>query len=307
MFGRCRDARCCRALTLVEVLVVMAIVGTLVALLLPAVQSVREAGRRLQCQNHLRQIALAMQNYHDAHNSFPYGVNAGWGQSWSAYLLPYVDQSAWAARVPWSEEGWWRGTDARSRALQELVRAQISLFRCPSQGEPLTSDLNQMSDRYVTNYLACAGGDAARDNLGPGGMDRSNGMFRAALFKHKPQAPTRMRDVTDGTSDTLMVGESLFEVGDDVGCWICDRFYLYHPNADSGDGMDFSEALGSTFYPMNLRTGREEHRECAFSSHHMGGSQACFADGSTHFLQDSMDLAVWRAVGSMRQHDVVVR
>ena len=74
------------------------------------------------------------------------------------------------------------------------------LFRCPSQGDPVTSDLNQMTQRYVTNYLACAGGDATQDNLGPGGMDRSNGMFRAALFNRQPQPPTRLRDVTDGTS-----------------------------------------------------------------------------------------------------------
>ena len=104
-------------LTLVELLVVIAIVGTLVALLLPAVQAVREAGRRLQCQHHLRQIALAMHNYHDTHGSFPYGVNAGWGHSWSAHLLPYVEQMAVADRIPWTEQGWWRGTDPRSRAL----------------------------------------------------------------------------------------------------------------------------------------------------------------------------------------------
>ncbi len=292
-----------RAFTLLELLVVIAIIGTLMALLLPAVQAVREAGRRLQCQNHLRQLALAMHNYHDTHGSFPYGVNAGWGQSWSAYLLPFVEQMAWAELVPWTEQGYWRGTDPVSRRLQQLVRAQIPLFRCPSQGEPVTADLNQMTGRYVTNYLACAGGDAQHDNLGPGGMDQSNGMFRAALFKRQPRAPTRLRDVRDGTSQTLMISESIFAVGDDVGCWICDRFYLYHPNADSGDGMDFSEALGSTYYPINLRTGSEKHRECAYSSNHTGGVQGAFADGSTRFLHDSIDIAVWRAAGSIRQHD----
>ena len=92
--------------------------------------------------------------------------------------------------VPWSEAGWWRGTDRNSRMLQQLVRMQIPLFRCPSQGEPLTSDINEMSDRYVTNYLACAGGDATHDNLGPGGMGRSNGMFRAAQFNRNPQPRT---------------------------------------------------------------------------------------------------------------------
>jgi prepilin-type N-terminal cleavage/methylation domain-containing protein len=294
-----------RAFTLVELLVVIAIIGTLVALLLPAVQAVREAGRRLQCQNHLRQIALAMHNYHDTHGSFPYGVNAGWGHSWSAHLLPYVEQTAVADKIPWSEQGWWRGTDPRSRALQQLVRTRIALFRCPSQGDPLTSDINQMTQRYVTNYLACAGGDATHDNLGARGMDQSNGMFRAALFKRQPQPPTRLCEVADGTAHTLMVSESTFIVDQEGGCWICDRFYLYHPNADSGDGMDFSEALGSTYYPINLRTGSEQRRESAFSSYHAGGAHGSCADGSTHFFQDTIDIAVWRALGSMRQHDPV--
>jgi hypothetical protein len=111
--------------------------------------------------------------------------------------------------------------------------------------------------------------------------------------------------VADGTAHTLMVSESTFVVDGAAGCWICDRFYLYHPNADSGDGMDFSEALGSTFYPINLRTGSEQRRECAFSSYHAGGAQGARADGSTHFFQDSIDIAVWRALGSMRQHDPV--
>ena len=150
-----------------------------------------------------------------------------------------------------------------------------------------------------------AGGDATHDNLGPRGMEQSNGMFRAALFKHRPQPPSRIREVTDGTAHTLMVSESTFVVDEQAGCGTCDRFYLYHPNADSGDGMDFSEALGSTFYPINLRTGREQYRECAFSSCHAGGAQGSCADGSTHFFQDAIDINVWRAYGSMGQHDAV--
>jgi len=303
--GTCPMRRSRPGLTLVELLVVMAIIGTLVGLLLPAVQAVREAQRRLECQHHVRQLALAMHNYHTTHSRFPYGVNAGWGHSWSAHLLPYVEQAAVAAPIPWGEQGWWRGTDVNSRALQRLVRTQLPLFRCPSQGDPLTSDLNQMTERYVTNYLACAGGDATHDNLGPGGMDQSNGMFRAALFKQQPKAPTALGNVTDGTSQTLMLSESLFVVGPDDGCWICDRFYLYHPNADSADGMDFSEALGSTYYPINLRTGHEKRRECAFSSSHVGGVLIACADGSTRFVTDSIEIAIWRAMGSMRQKDLV--
>jgi type II secretory pathway pseudopilin PulG len=291
----------------VELIVVLAILGVLVALLLPAVQAVREAGRRLQCQQNLKQIALAMHNYHDCCRSFPYGVNAAWGHSWSAHLLPFVEQSMVADLVPWSEYGWWRGTDRNSRALQQLVRTRIPLFRCPSQGDPVTSDVNQMSDRYVTNYLACAGGDATNDNLGPGGMGESNGMFRAAQFNRIPKPPTRLQEVMDGTSQTLMISESSFIVNQEERCWICDRFYLYHPNADSGDGSDFSEALGSTFYPINLHGRSEQQRECAFSSYHRAGVNGALADGSTHFFQNSLDLAIWQALGSMRQREMLTR
>ncbi|MHB0957039.1 MAG: DUF1559 domain-containing protein [Pirellulaceae bacterium] len=297
--------RCPRAFTLVELVVVVAVVGTLIALLLPAVQAVREAGRRLQCQQNLKQIALAMHSYHAACRSFPYGVNAGWGHSWSAHLLPFVEHTTMAELVPWGEAGWWRGTDRNSRALQQLVRMQVPLFRCPSQGDPLTSDINQMSGRYVTNYLACAGGDATHDNLGPGGMGQSNGMFRAAQFKTIPQPPTRLQHVSDGTSQTLMLSESSFIVNAEENCWICDRFYLYHPNADSGDGFDFSEALGSTFYPINLRGGNEQQRESAFRSYHPSGVHGALADGSTHFFQDAVDLAVWRALGSMQGGEII--
>ena len=78
-------------------------------------------------------------------------------------------------------------------------------------------------------------------------------------------------------------------------------------NADSGDGSDFSEALGSTFYPINLHGKNEQQLECAFSSRHNGGANGSCADGSTHFFSDTIDLLVWRAYGSMNQQEVISR
>ena len=294
-----------RGVTLVELLVVVAILGVLAALLLPAVQSAREAGRRLQCHQNLRQLALAMHNYHATHRSFPYGVNAAWGHSWSAHILPFVEQVALAETIPWTDFGWWAGVDQNSRRLQTLVRTRIPLFRCPSQGDPFTSDVNQMSDRYVTNYLASAGGDAIKDNRGVGGMDRSNGMFLASQFNLVPRPPTRILQVRDGTSHTLMISEATFVVDGNAGCYICDRFYLYHPNADSYYGSDFSEALGSSFYGINSRSTDERERECAFSSYHPNGVVAAFADSATRFTSETIELSVWRAMGSMCQGEIV--
>ncbi len=291
--------------TLIELLVVITLLGLLVALLIPAVQSAREAARRLQCQQNMKQLALAMHHYHAARQSFPYGVNAGWGQSWSAHLLPYVEQIALADTIPWSDLGWWGGPDRNSAALQRLARTRLPLFRCPSQGPPLTSDVNQLPGRYVTNYLACAGGNAKHDNRGTGGMDQSNGMFLATVFDSAVRRPTLLQDVRDGTSSTLMISEATFVLDGNAGCFTCDRFYLYHPNADSRQGSDFSEALGSSYYPINTRSAREVERECAFSSYHAGGVMAALADGSTQYFRESVELTVWRALGSMQQGEPV--
>ena len=294
-----------RGFTLIELLVVITLIGLLVALLIPAVQSAREAARRLHCRQNLKQLALAMHHYHSARGSFPYGVNAGWGQSWSAHLLPYVEQVALADTVPWSDLGWWGGPDRNSVALRHLAQTRLPLFRCPSQGSPITSDVNQLPGRYVTNYLACAGGDATHDNRGARGMDQSNGMFLATVFDGAVRRPTRLQDVRDGTSSTLMISEATFVLDGDAGCFTCDRFYLYHPNADSRQGSDFSEALGSSYYPINTQSAREVERECAFSSHHPRGVMAALADGSTHYFKESVDLSAWRALGSMRQGEPV--
>ena len=289
-----------RGVTLIEVVVVIAVIGLLIALLMPALQSARATARRLQCHHNLRQLGLAMQHYHVAHRSFPYGVNGGWGHSWSAHILPYVEQTDLAETIPWSDRGWWRGTDANSLALQKLAQTRISFFRCPAQAGPETWSVNQLDDRFVTNYLACAGGDARHDNHGPGGMSESNGIVVAADFLGYTRPPRRLRDVRDGTSNTLLLSEAVFMLDADEGCFVCDRFYLYHPNADTLAGSDFSEALGSTYYPLNTRSHREIARECAFSSAHFDGVVGALADGSTGFFDSSISLTVWRNLGSIR-------
>jgi type II secretory pathway pseudopilin PulG len=287
-------------MTLIEVAVVCAIIAMLIALTLPAIQSARAAARRLHCQHNLRQLAVAMQNYHVCHTSFPYGVNGGWGQSWSAHLLPFVERADLAAIIPWSDRGWWGGRDRNSRALQTLARTHMSLFRCPSQSGAATANVNQIEGRFITNYLACAGGNAKHDNHGKGGMSLSNGLLLATDFSLPNRSPRRQADVRRGTTHTVLLSEAVFLLDSAAGCYTCDRFYLYHPNADSRQGSDFSEALGSTYYPINTSRKSDVARECAFGSQHGAGIVVAWADGAVQFVSEQIDLSVWQAAGSIR-------
>lgn len=300
--------------TLVELLVVIAIIGILIALLLPAVQQAREAARRAQCKNNLKQLGLALHLYHDTNNSFPIGAYAAWGHSWDWAILPYVEQSALYEVMPSpaNDSGYWGGTDARSLGIIEISRTPVSTFLCPSQPEgPVeTRSVNGLAGRAMLSYLANAGGNAQTDNLGANGMNESNGLFHAVTMNSSSSKGRifKMRDVIDGLTSTVLVGEAIYSIDEDQGCTICDRFLFYHPNYDSGSGSDFSESLGSTYYKINPKDAAHNstEREIAFSSYHSGGANVVLADGSVKFVSETVDLVnVWRALGSRNGGEVV--
>lgn len=296
------------AFTLVELLVVIAIIGVLIALLLPAVQAAREAARRMSCTNNLKQQALGMHNYHDVNLEFPFGVRAKWGHSWTLDVLPYMEQENLyeVCPTPFNDSGWWGGTDARSLGLISLARTPVPAFKCPSSpaDDIETRDINGLTNRAVNNYLACAGGNASNDNNGSGGMDRSNGMFLAVDANSRTK-PYRMASVTDGTANTIMIGEAEYLVDSARGCNICDRYLFYHMNADSSTGSDFSEALGSTYYPINSNAVNNAERELSYSSEHPTGINVALADGSVRFYTETIDIATWRALGSRNGGEVI--
>jgi prepilin-type N-terminal cleavage/methylation domain-containing protein len=290
--------------TLIELLVVIAIIAILIALLLPAVQQAREAARRSQCRNNLKQLGLAMHNYHDVNLSLPIGAYAGWGQSWTWAVLPYVEQAPLFARMPTpvNDNGFWGGTDQRSLDLIALARTAVPVFLCPSmpEGPKENKNINGPAGRAMSTYLANAGGDARNDNLGANGMDRSNGLFHAVAMTTAPVGRTfKFRDAIDGLSNTVLIGEAEYNLSSTRGCNICDRYLFYHMNFDSGNGGDFSEVLGSTYYRINTKAKNNSERECAFGGIHTGGTHILFGDGKVKFMSESIDLVnVWRPLGS---------
>jgi prepilin-type N-terminal cleavage/methylation domain-containing protein/prepilin-type processing-associated H-X9-DG protein len=203
-----------RGFTLIELLVVIAIIAVLIALLLPAVQSAREAARRAQCSNNLKQLGLGMHNYHTANNTFPLGgtyaayyvgYNIGWG-SWSAQalMLGYLEQTPLynAANFSWAV-----GTSPGFNINSTVSAAILSVFVCPSDGispvRPSTGSLSCWQWTGTTNnYLGSMGTTTAYGGVG----SDTTGVFTQGGKVYG------VKDITDGTSNTIAFGESL--VGD---------------------------------------------------------------------------------------------
>ncbi|WP_425616276.1 DUF1559 domain-containing protein [Anatilimnocola sp. NA78] len=299
-----------RAFTLVELLVVIAIIGVLVALLLPAVQAAREAARRMQCGNNQKQLALACHNYHDTYGSLPWAASQGLGFTYHAHVYPFMEQQPLYNIIQFQESG--EGSDSSPNSTFSVVaKTFVKTLKCPSEitGNHWSQAINNLSGRAVGNYVGCVGSDVQLDTpQAAGNIDVRNGngtmlVFHVAQTTNRTE-PIRFKQITDGLSNTFLGGESPFSV---VGvCTICDRMYGYSydvdaANAASGSG-DFSEVVCSTFYKMNLSmakgTASGNERELSFGSYHPGGCMMYLGDGSVRFVTESIDLNIWKAVGS---------
>jgi prepilin-type N-terminal cleavage/methylation domain-containing protein/prepilin-type processing-associated H-X9-DG protein len=317
------------AFTLIELLVVITIIGVLIALLLPAVQATREAARRMDCKNRLKQIGLAMHNYEGVYGNLPWGAKAGWGYSWTTDILPYMEQNASWEGAPQPQPGPLRWTPAQRLRLTALAQTAIPTFRCPSQDGPVHSAeaIDLISGRAITNYVGIVGSNVTRDSFsdsGQIGMEAGDGVLQATDCVSNPGRPflphpVKFTAIFDGLSQTMLVSEALWRpIGQ---CDSCDRFSLYHPDfektiivtdpstgtlAAKPLGVDYSEVLVPLKNPFNPQEGVSEFiQELSLSSHHPGGVQAVFCDGSVNFHTDSLDEKIREAIGTRAGREVV--
>lgn len=295
-----------RAFTLIELLVVIAIIAVLIALLLPAVQQAREAARRSQCKNNLKQLGLAMLNYHDTHRAYaanyaqrPSGGSgqtiADTGRSWLMFILPYIDNANLYNQINFN--GPLVGNTVNTTVAQTIVPTYL----CPSDAD----NQGKMGNRSdvsaiwaVNNYKAVAGSNWASGLAGwnpvkttggknanqTDGLNLGNGILCSNQTNVNP--PTRIRDILDGTTNTLMIGECL----PDWTSWA----WWYNPNA----------VTATCAIPLNqvLKVAKNQGdwpNNYAFFSRHSGGGHFALCDGSVRFVTENINLNTYRALATI--------
>lgn len=291
-----------RGFTLVELLVVIAIIGILIGMLLPAVQQVREAARRITCGNNLKQIGLAMHNYESAYKKFPPGgiwigpdklrrgnrAGRGSGWSWSTFILPFIEQGNVYDKLDFPA----RLSDQPNRAL---VATNFPSQVCPSKGtQPDHFRIGNGSEAFAmhdpgiaaTNYVACAGAFYAGAYYDRP-SDRKNGIYAE-------DSKTGFGDIPDGSSNTIMAGEAIYYgVGQSrgtPGAFFWDPRWYGSSRFNAGGRADAPEALfrvgRARINPPSFASNAEKRN--AFGSNHPGGSSFVLCDGSVHFIAETI-------------------
>jgi prepilin-type N-terminal cleavage/methylation domain-containing protein len=300
-----------RGFTLVELLVVIAIIGVLVALLLPAVQAAREAARRMTCANNLKQLGLAMNNYVDTLKAFPIGVQIPqWGNrtignwGWAPAIMPQMELGNLAEQALYGKVPMTVALNNSTGQPLQAMQQRINAFRCPSGVNP-ASHLNttfkiEGKELALSNYVANNGSYSFRSRLGNLAQDASvdtgfnNGMFAEVGNNPNHNGPglRRLAEVTDGTSNTILLGERSWQTFKVDYSAAVVWGMLGHVAAAGADGDGYLFILGCGWVHLNSvakpYNANPNHRR-GFSSNHPGGAQFVLVDGSTHFLNENID------------------
>jgi prepilin-type N-terminal cleavage/methylation domain-containing protein/prepilin-type processing-associated H-X9-DG protein len=306
--ARSRTSR--RAFTLIEVLVVITVIGLLIALTLAAVNQARESGRRIQCVNNLKQIGLALQNYHSAMSVFPpayislvedFVVDQGPGWGWGAMILPQLDNGSIYNAINFN-------LDLLALDSQTVRQTNVSVFLCPSspQGGPV----------LLQNSI---NGDIMVDDLAPGQYVGSHGqgkvdkeLSRSGGIFHR-NISYSVRDISDGSTLTLMVGERSRNLADAtwVGVPRTPAYYCTNPNwpirdCGFGRGLILAHTGPSTpstqliFTPNSKSAGMD-----CYWSLHAGGCNFLFCDGSVRFIRESIHPQTFAALATRSNNEPV--
>jgi prepilin-type processing-associated H-X9-DG protein/prepilin-type N-terminal cleavage/methylation domain-containing protein len=292
------------AFTLIELLVVIAIIAVLITLLVPAVQKVRESAARTQCINNLKQVGLALQNYHDSHHAFPPGymsnydaagndTGPGWG--WASFILPQMEQGNLYNNIQFTQN--------IEAPANSGVRVQpIPSYICPSDSVPPTWTATQydtagnpvraICDVASANYIGVFG-------ISEPGVDGEGIFFRGSAV--------RITDITDGTSQTLMVGERSFRWCQATWVASVTSASMVPPPGSpalAGEWVAAGFVLGHTFEGTG-GPGSPGTEANGFASQHTGGANFLFADGHVQFLPTSMNHQVYMALSTRARADLV--
>ena len=353
------NQHCSKAFTLVELLVVIAIIGILIAMLLPAIQAARESARRSQCANNLKQLGLALHNYHSGRKAFPPGLaNAAKFDSsgaitgdtaqcmaWSSFALPFLDdKSTWNAMKGYLEANgrtlytanWLNIGSNFTDEMKALAKSPLPVFICPSDsGEKMEGGINNnalpnSANGYgASNYLAQAARGAPTIStpstirpirtltcitkpsnnamLGGGGayIGPSNGVFGSIAVTFGITKTVGIKDITDGSSKTFMVGErdgscsgssqSSWNGGYIGGLWV---------GAANGNKPRYSTlANAGQFEENRLKSSAFAGRELGFASMHKGGANFCMADGHLEWVNNEVDPKVYKGLSTRNEGD----
>ncbi len=321
-----------RGFTLIELLVVIAIIAILIALLLPAVQQAREAARRSSCKSNMKQIGIALHNYHDVYGQFPLGTSPAEGASarygignWKYRILPQLEQGNVFENLPTVGVNF-RGTqlnDANYAKAQLWEDVRVPVLQCPSSALPDTRTSSQCGsytclETETHDYVGIAGaypdpagrtGGSIAANDATYGWLAGNGLLTSG-------ETLRMRDVTDGTTNVIVVGEQggnpNFSIKSDVmSGWSGGHDYQYtvaslNQTDRTPIRTGITTVVGSPNPASPPAKGRaSSHAEVPLTSFHTGGVQVTLTDGSVRFLSDNTDAALCRKI-AVRDDGVVV-
>ena len=281
--------RSCRGFTLVELLVVIAIIGILIAMLLPAVQAAREAARRTQCLNNLKQHALAIHNYNDAMKLFPPGYvsnfpgienSTTWcrqggvqGPPWTVLILPYAEFEAQHDAFDLTQP--YHNTSNQMDPANAGFARPLTLYHCPS-------DIRLQTNPILGCYFGVQGGGVAPD-CGNSACSPANerGMYVSGMLFGGSKLT--FRDVLDGTTNVFLIGESRYG----GAAWAASA---------KQDTCAYARNLAGAQDPINLFPYPGIHDTRGFSSYHPGGCHFAMVDGSVHFFRQTMSMSIYRAL-----------